>query len=272
MTMGELREALRAQSVQDQVLQTSTGLNALGSAFPAGIGNPVNVDSAVRSSSPHTVNNAQAHNAATGGPAAYVRQAARLQQQAAETEANRRAAVALNQFQQQAYQPHAPTPPTDQSTQLLTFLTSMMAAQNQRGSKSSRIKSINEQLKTFGEDAVTLGGSGVSDLTRWIAMTKELAGHLTVERGFMTKIRSLMVNETAKEYDPKTRNQDGKSRDGTGTDYLHRFVQTVAKKEYREVRSKIKGEYKVWKAWEDKEQSGQFNAPAMIHDGCVGQS
>ena len=140
----------------------------------------------------------------------------------------------------------------------------MMAAQNQRGSKSSRIKSINEQLKTFGEDAVTLGGSGVSDLTRWIAMTKELAGHLTVERGFMTKIRSLMVNETAKDYDSKTRNQDGKSRDGTGTDYLHRFVQTVAKKEYRDVRSKIEGEYKVWKAWEDKEQSGQFTAPAMM--------
>jgi hypothetical protein len=263
MTMDELREALRAQRAHDQVQQTSTGPGALGSAFPAGVGNSVNLDRAVRADSPHTVNNAQAYNATFGGPAAYARQAAKLQQQAAEIENNRRYAVMHDQ-QQQFDRQNAPAPTTDQSTQLLTFLTAMMAEQSKRGSKSSKLKSVTEQLKEFSADAVTLGGSGVSDITRWIALTKESAGSLTVERGFMTKVRSLMINETSSDYDSKTKDQDGRTRTGTGTDYLHRFIQTVGKQEYRKCRAEIEAAYKLWKGWEDKEGSGGFDASAMM--------
>ena len=152
MTMAELRAALREQQGHDQAQQASAGAGPMrfgpvppGSTFPSRDGRSarsVNLDDAVRATSPHTVNSAQAYNATFGGPAAYVR-SANLQRDAAEIEDNRRHAV-FSDRQQQFERQDAPAPTTDQSTQLLTFLTAMMAEQSKRGSKSSKMKSVSE--------------------------------------------------------------------------------------------------------------------------------
>ena len=198
MSVEQLREAVKAQRNYRMSFQA---------AMPAPTGNVINLDEAP----PIFVNNQQAA-ATIGGPAGYVRQHA----------LNQHAAAMASQPQPAQPQPAQPQPAqNDVNQQLLSYLMAMMSAQQSRGEKSSKLKSIKEQLSEFAAEAPKLGGDGLHDTVRWVGMTKDTAGNLSRERGFMTKVRTLFVNETAKDFDTKQRDQDGKLTTNP-VDYLSR--------------------------------------------------
>ena len=234
MSVEQLREAVKAQRKYSMSFQA---------AMPAPTGNVINLDEVP----PIFVNNKQAA-ATIGGPAGYARQHA----------LNQHAAAMASQPQ-----PAQPQPaPNDVNQQLLSYLMAMMSAQQSRGEKSSKLKSIKEQLSEFAAEAPKLGGQGLHDTVRWVGMTKDTAGNLSRERGFMTKVRTLFVNETAKDFDTKQRDQDGKVTTNP-VDYLHKFSKLTNKAKYRDSRRRSEANYQEWKAFEDTHQAKPINASTL---------
>ena len=278
MSEQELRNTLKAlrQAGKEKVLH---GLRLAGrtSAFPAplppasqAVGKPVSIDQELAE---EVVDPAIAARI-TGGPAEYA-EYARQQQALPGSNTMRLGHVgdlqrALQQSQAAANSsspasasaPGSNPMPTDATAQMLALLTTMMSTQGASSSKSSRSKTISKMLSDFSEEAVKLGGDGVSDLTRWISLTRETAGTLTSERQFMTKVRTLMVNETAKDFDSGTRDIDGRGRSGAGTDYLAKFLTTTNKRSYRDIRRAVEVQYKQWKTFED--ETGPPDSMAMM--------